>query len=225
MPIDIPQHNRLIARHYDTVVHYRSNICSCSPTGNLEEADITCIRCNGLGIYWNEPRAIHAVVTGLDSDRTGRHWLQQGIALPEDMTCSTYPAYGRRFKDYDKVIPTWKFGFPYAGDMLQRGVKDRTIYKPVGKIQKVSQTNPESGNVKVWVAGVDYTVGGPEGRDVLWVAGHGPALEEYYAVTYEPRFEFVSWSPPAPRWERGRDLGRRVLLRKLHLPWPSTNWA
>lgn len=225
MPIEIAQQNRLIDRHADRVIHYKSNICTCSPTGKLEEADITCAICNGLGIYWNEPRAIQALIMGLDSHRTGRSWLQNGIALPEDMVCSGYPAQGRRFKDYDKVIPTWRFGFPYIGDMLQRGTKDQLIYKPIGKIQQISQTNPETGRVTQWVQGVDYELGGAEGKNIIWVSGHGPSLDDYYAVTYEPRFEFVAWSPPGPRWERGRDLGRQVLLRKVHLPWPTTNWA
>lgn len=225
MPIDIPQHNRLITRHGDKVIHYRGNICSCSPTGKLEEADITCRRCNGLGVFWNEPQVITAMITGLDSSRTGRLWLQNGIALPEDMTCATYPGYARRFRDYDKVIPTWKFGFPYAGEILQRGLKDTLIYRPVGRIQRVAQTNPETGSETLWTQDIDYTLGGSESKDIDWISGHGPQLEDFYAVTYEPRFEFVAWAPPSPRWERGRDLGRQVLLRKVHLPWPNTNWS
>lgn len=225
MPIDNAQQNRLIDRHGDIVQHWKSNICSCSDSGKLEEANIMCVKCNGLGVYWTEPKTINALILNLDSHRTGRLWLQNGIALPEDMVCSTYPAYGRRFKDYDKVIPTWHLGFPYAGDMLQRGSKDRLIYKPVGKIQQVSKTNPESGAVTIWQEGVDFTMGGTDNRDVQWISGRGPSYDEFYAVTYEPRFEFIAWAPPGPRWERGRDLGRQVLLRKAHLPWPTANWA
>lgn len=225
MPIDNLQQNRLIARHSDRVVHWRSNICSCSETGKLEDSNINCLKCNGLGVFWSDPKVINAIIVGLDSDRTGRHWLQNGIALPEDMTCSAYAADARRFKDFDKIVPTWRVGFPYAGDLLQRGSRDRLMYKPVGRMQKVSRTNPETGVVTTWTQGIDYNVAGPESREIEWVPGHGPSLDTIYAAVYEPRYEFVSWSPPAPRWERGRDLGRRVLLRKLHLPWPTTNWA
>jgi hypothetical protein len=225
MPLRIIQFNRAIATHGDMVIHYRGNICSCSSTGRLEEADLTCRKCNGLGVFWSDPKPIRAIITGLDSDRMGRHWLQNGIALPEDMSCSTYPAYARRFKDYDKVIPTWRHGFPYAGELLRRGEKDTLIYKPVGRIQKVSKVNPESGIETLWTQDVDYTMTGEDGKEVMWISGHGPAFDEVYAVVYEPRFEFVAWASPGERWERGRDLGRRILLRKVHLPWPKTNWG
>jgi hypothetical protein len=149
--------------------------------------------------------------------------LQNGIALPEDMVCSTYPSYGRRFKDYDKVIPTWHLGFPYAGDMLQRGTKDRLIYKPVGKIQQVSKTNPETGAVTKWIQDIDYIVRSTQNRDIQWVSGKGPALDEFYAVTYEPRFEFIAWSPLGldgsvdEIWDGKCFYGRRIFLGLLQI--------
>lgn len=225
MPIDIAQQSRLIRRHGEHVIHYRGQICSCSATGLLEEANINCVKCNGLGVFWNEPQTITATIVGLDSHRMGRQWLQNGIALPEDMVASTYPGYQREFKDYDKIIPTWPRGFPYSGELLRRGFKDTLIYTPVGKIQRVSKVNPETGIETLWIQDVDYVMSGQEKNEILWNAGKGPSLDEVYAVTYEPRFEFVCWAPPSPRWERGRNLGRQILLRKVHLPWPTSNWS
>lgn len=225
MTISISQHNRLINTHGEKVIHYKGQICSCSDTGKLEEANINCLKCNGLGVFWNEPITITAIITGLDSDRMGRQWLQNGIALPEDMSCSPLPGYARRFRDYDKIIPTWKRGFPYSGELLRRGSKDTLIYKPVGKIVRVSKINPLTGDEAQWHQDVDYLLGGDEGKRIDWIPGKGPSLDEVYAVVYEPRFEFVCWAPPAPRWEKGRELGMRVMLRKVHLPWPSANWA
>lgn len=225
MPISISMHKRLIMTHGEQIIHYRGVLCSCSPTGRPEEADVTCEKCHGLGVFWNEPKAITAVVLGLDSDRVGKVWLQNGIALPEDMSCSPLPGYARRFRDYDKVVPTWKRGFPYPGELLRRGKKETLIYKPVGNILRVSQVNPLSGHETIYHQGVDFNMAGADGKTVVWVSGHGPQIDDVYAVVYEPRFEFVAWSPPAPRWEKGRELGMRVLLRKVHLPWPNTNWA
>lgn len=225
MPINIPMHNRLILTHGEKIIHYRGVLCSCSPTGRPEEADPTCNKCNGLGVFWVEPKTITAIVVGLDSDRAGKVWLQNGIALPEDMSCSPLPAYARRFRDYDKIIPTWKRGFPYPGELLRRGHKDVLLYKPVGKILRVSQVNSFTGTEKLYREGVDFSMGGNDGKHVIWTDGFGPQIDDVYAVVYEPRFEFVAWMPPAPRWEMGRDLGLRVLLRKVHLPWPNSNWT
>lgn len=224
MPIDVAQHTRLILRHAEKVTHYQGQLCTCSPTGRPEDAVMTCIRCNGLGIYWINPKTIVAVILGLDSDRSGRHWLQTGTALPEDMSCSPLPN-SRRFRDYDKVIPTWSHGFPYPGELLIRGKKDTLIYKPVGKMLRVCQVNPETGEEKIWSQGTDFSLAGPEGKSILWLSQNSPMFETTYSVVYEPRFEFICWNPPAPRWEKGRDLGLRVLLRKIHQPWPSSNWG
>jgi len=216
MPIDIAQQSRLIRRHGENVIHYRGQICSCSATGLLEEANINCRKCNGLGVFWNEPQVITATIVGLDSHRMGRQWLQNGRAPP---------ARQREFKDYDKIIPTWPKGFPFSGELLRRGFKDTITYMPIGRIQRVSRVNPETGNETLWFQDVDYVMGGNENKEVVWNAGKGPSLDDVYAVTYEPRFEFVCWAPPAPRWERGRNLGRQILLRKVHLPWPTSNWS
>lgn len=223
--INIPQHNRLIMSHGERVIHYKANICSCSPTGRQEEADITCRKCNGLGVFWSDPLAITAIITGLDSHRQGRQWLQSGIALPEDMTCAPLPGYSRRFRDYDKIIPMWKRGFPYPGELLRRGFKETVLYRPVGNIVRMSKVNPDTGAEILWFEGEDYNMIGDDRKTVEWVSGHGPALDEVYAIVYEPRFEFVSWAAPGPRWEKGRELGMAVLLRKVHLPWPNSNWA
>lgn len=225
MTIHIGMHTRLIKTHGEKVIHYKATLCSCSPSGRLEEADVTCVKCSGLGVFWNEPRTITALILGLDSDRAGKVWLQNGIALPEDMSCSPYPGYPRRFRDYDKIVPTWKRGFPYPGELLRRGKKDTLIYKPVGKISKISQVNPLTGEEKIFINPEDFAVGGSDGKTILWVNGKGPKFDDVYSVMYEPRFEFVSWSPPAPRWEKGREIGMRLLLRKVHLPWPATNWT
>ena len=185
---------------------------------------MTGVQTCALPIYWINPKTIVAVILGLDSDRSGRHWLQTGTALPEDMSCSPLPN-SRRFRDYDKVIPTWAHGFPYPGELLIRGKKDTLIYKPVGKILRVCQVNPETGEETVWSQDTDFSLAGPEGKSILWLSQNSPMFETTYSVVYEPRFEFICWNPPAPRWEKGRDLGLRVLLRKIHQPWPSSNWG
>ena len=225
MPINIPQHSRLILSHGEKVIHYQGQLCSCSATARPEDADLTCQKCNGLGVFWIDPITITVIIVGLDSDRAGRMWLQTGMALPEDMSCSPLPNIKRRIKDYDKIIPMWKHGFPYSGELLLRGKKDRLLYLPVGAIQKVLQINPLTAAEQVWEQDVDYILDGGDGRTFRWIDGRGPSFGSTYSVLYEPRFEFVSWTPPAPRWERGRDLGYRVLLRKVHLPWPVSNWG
>jgi|APCry1669188879_1035177.scaffolds.fasta_scaffold40959_2 hypothetical protein len=225
MTISIPQHNRLIMTHGEKIIHYKGRICPCSDSGLPEEANPECLKCSGLGVFWNDPVTITAVITGLDSDRMGRMWLQNGVALPEDMSCSPLPGYARGFRDYDKVIPTWKRGFPYPGELLRRGLKDTLLYKPVGKIVRVYAVDPNTGIETLWKQDVDFTVGGPNGKQMIWTPLHGPQYDTVYSVVYDPRFEFVCWAPPAPRWELGRDLGFRVLLRKVHLPWPSGNWT
>ena len=225
MTININLHKKLVLSHGEQVTHYKSQLCTCSTDGLPENADLNCIRCKGLGVYWFDPKTITAIVTGLDSDRTGRQWLQNGIALPEDMSCSASPGLTRRFKDYDKIIPKWNRGFPYPGELLQRGSKDRLLYVPMGNFIRISKINPVTGVETVWVKNTDFVIGGDLGKTVQWVAGRGPGMDDIYAVTYEPRFEFICWAPPAPRWERGRDLGQRIILRKIHLPWPASNWA
>jgi hypothetical protein len=225
MPIWINTQNRHVQKNSEKVQHFRGQICSCSTSGLIEEADITCVKCHGLGVFWSEPEWILATIIGLHSDRVGKAWIQNGIALPDDMMLSIAPGYARSFRDYDKVIPSWRRGFSYAGELLRRGFKDTTIYTPVGRIKRVAKVNPESGEETRWVEGKDFTMGGPERRDVLWTAGVGPSIDDVYSITYEPRFEFVCWNPPASRWQRGVDLGRSILLRKVHLPWPTSNWS
>lgn len=224
MALSVMQQNRHIRLNSEKVLHYRGQICSCSVSGLIEEADITCVKCNGLGVFWSEPEWIWATIIGLHSDRMGKAWIQNGIALPDDMMLSIAPGYARSFRDYDKIIPSWRRGFSYAGELLRRGFKDTLIYNPVGRISRVAKINPETGEETRWDQDCDYTLGG-DGRDVVWSPGKGPSFNDVYSVTYEPRFEFVCWNPPAARWQRGVDLGRSILLRKVHLPWPASNWA
>lgn len=224
MPLYISQQNDHIRRNSEKVLHYRGQICSCSASGLIEQADMTCVKCNGLGVYWSEPQWIWATIIGLHSDRMGRAWIQNGVALPDDMMLSVAPGYARSFRDYDKIVPSWRRGFSYAGELLRRGLKDTIIYRPVGRIQRVAKVHPETGAETLWAEDKDFTMGGEDGRDVVWTPGAGPSFDEVYSITYEPRFEFVCWNPPASRWQRGVDLGRSILLRKVHLPWPASNW-
>lgn len=225
MPISMPQHIRMILSHGEIITHYQGQICSCSPTARPEDADLTCVRCNGLGVFWRNPKKILAIITGLDSDRMGRQWLQTGMALPEDMSCSPLPDSSRRFRDYDKVIPMWSRGFPYPGELMIRGKKEKLLYEPQGKILLLSQINSITGEEKIWIQDVDFFLSPDDKRTISWASVNSPQYNSTYSVVYEPKFEFVTWTPPAPRWERGRDLGMRVLLRKVHLPWPASNWG
>jgi hypothetical protein len=119
----------------------------------------------------------------------------------------------------------WSKGFPYPGELMIRGKKEKLLYEPQGKILLLSQINPETGEEKTWIQDVDFSLNADDKKSISWASVNSPEYNSTYSVVYEPKFEFVTWTPPAPRWERGRDLGMRVLLRKVHLPWPASNWG
>jgi hypothetical protein len=224
VPISIPQHRRLIERHGEWVDHYRGQLCPCADDRDPSRSDPTCKVCHGQGIFWRDQGTLQGIITGMHADRSGRFWLQNGVALPEDMLFSQDPLARRQAADFDLIVPRWTKGFPFQGELLVRGQDDRLFYRATnGVLGTVLEVDAASGAIVEYAPGTDYTVD-PDWQTLHWVPGRGPVEGTQYSVKYHARYEFVCFNPPAQRFERGVDIGQRALLRKRHLPMPTVTW-
>lgn len=210
-------------RHAEYVTWYRGVWCSCAPTqdayGNPNpfpdpsQADPTCAVCGGLGWFvLGPPATIRGVISKVLQDKD---MLPYGLEESGAMIFTCPPDTSPRLSDLDLIIPQWPPGMTYMGQLVTRGTgSSDTLFYTVAEMQAVTQSNPSTGQVTVYREGVDYTV---SGKVLTWIGSSPPSPGSVYSVKYAAAFEFVVFLPPQPRYERGTDLGQRVILYKRHL--------
>lgn len=207
----------LIGDRSTSVVHEIAIACTCihmnANQGPLGQADISCKKCFGQGIVYRDPAPLDGLLAGLSSNR---FWAQVSWIQPGDLSFAP-SLHARRLSDRDRIqitLPT-----PTEGQVLLRGVESSLSVRPLSLKENQDYLWWEAGrDVAIWVEDEDDIIYAPGdylflGRRIEW-RGKQPAKGKRYVIKYEAYPEFVCWATPFDRWDRQREIGQRVLLRK-----------
>lgn len=215
--INVRVQNDFIRRHGEMLDYYTSMKCTCSLlptgayTGDANRADPNCLACKGLGLIWRSAGKILGMITNVVSQK---ELLEAGIAAPGDLILS--PGLSYTVSDYDKIELTWADGIPFEGQLVKKGVgsaKDKVHYRIV-KVSDCLKIDPATGTITTYTVDVDFTFNGTE---ITWISSKKPEDGTFYSIKYGALVEWICFAPPQPRYERGTNLGQRIVLRKKHL--------
>ena len=192
-----------------------SALCPCAQ-GNSNEADPNHILCRGSGHIplTAQTHLIRAMVSHFSSKYSQ---MDAGTALPGDIVISPLPRDPLLIGSWDMIrLPGWERGEKYPGDVVQVAAtgspkQNFLTYTPQRIEQAFSVTLPDSPSSAVvnYVSGTDFTLAG---HVISWI--NAPAAGTWVSVKYRATMEYIVVDIPDVRYERGTDLGQRVLARK-----------
>lgn len=211
---DARQQRRLFDSHGDIVYHFPARKCSCSPTGDPNRADANCRICRGLGYFYRTSKRVRGLVTSISSQKM---LLESGVALPGDMVFSEEFMPSMPFSDFDMIRLSLRKGQPFEGELVTRrsSFTDELTYTAT-QIIDVYQNDPVSGTTRTFSGTTDYTFVTLT-NSILWgTSAAQPGPGTIYGVKYYAIFDWIVFTPPNDRFERGTPMGNRVLLRKRH---------
>jgi len=144
-----------------------------------------------------------------------------GYAVPGD--CVFSPSLrAREVQDFDKV--TLGYAAPVSGGQIimrnsanlndnalrslgLSNVEDRLWY------QADCVTWCEDDEGVLYTNGVDFSI---DGKTLTW-GDNRPRDGQMYTIKYNAFLEWIVYASPMTRFDQGRTLGQRVLLRKVHI--------
>lgn len=176
-----------------------------------------CSKCQGNGYMYRNARCIKGLVTGIQPNQ--RDLMDMGYASPGDAIFSPSLQAGY-LGDFDRV--TFTTTASVEAQVIMRGAatlntnaaletdlttaQDRLWYLPECTIWC------EDANGVVYYEGTDFNF---VDKKVNWV--HGPDAGVIYTIKYRGFIEWIVYASPMERFDRGRNLGQRVVLRKKHV--------
>lgn len=184
------------------------------------QRSLDCPQCQGDGFLYRNARRVRGLITALEAGRN-RQLLDMGYAVPGDAVFSP-SLHAGILTDFDKL--TFCGPSPInEGQVIMRGShtlednegyvtdlednEDRLWYRPVCAVWC------EDRDGVVYKQGVDFVF---ENKKIQWV-GNKPDIKTLYTVKYTAYLEWVIYSTPLARFDRGRSLGQRVMIRKKHV--------
>jgi hypothetical protein len=210
---DVRQQNRLFDNKGDYVDWYPGRKCSCTTIDlDTHHANPNCRVCKGLGYIYRASQPLLGIVTGITNQKIQG---DLGIFQPGDLIFSQRMMDPQPLTDGDKIVLTWD-GQAYIGDLVLRGDgnTDLLIFNATD-ITEVLQMDPIAGTTTVFTEGIDFLH--PANSDQLvWQnsSTNQPAANSVYSVKYQAIYDWVVFTSPAQRYERGTPLGNRVYLRR-----------
>lgn len=189
--------------------------CTCetlqpgSPYANTNQSDPNCAACHGIGLVWIPSGQIVGLVDDINQHR---ELLDIGVAQPGDMVFS--PQIGTTLSEFDMIQLTWPDGIPTEPELITRGTTqtDNTFYG-IMSVPKTGCITVDSttGVITQYYQNTDFTF---SGNTITWLAGRGPTAGTIYSIKYNALVDWIVFTLPQPRRERGTDLGQKVILRK-----------
>lgn len=182
--------------------------------------DFNCPNCHGDGFIYRNAQVVTGLLTQVNAGN--RQLMEMGLVYPGD--CVFSPSLrGPDMENMDKVTLCIT-DILNEGQVVQRNAanlsyaslrpstlsaqEDRLWYAGDGCVVWCEDQN----NV-VYTSDVDFQV---VDNLVRWV-GKKPADGVYYTIKYHYYPEWIVYSTPLHRVDRGRDLKQRVMLRKKHV--------
>lgn len=181
---------------------------------------LSCPQCQGDQFIYRNMRKVRGLIVGIEAGRN-RQLLEMGYAVPGDASFSPSLRAGI-ISDFDKI--TFCGPSPInEGQVIMRGAhtlednatfvtdlasdEDRLWYRPGCSLWC------EDINGVVYSQGADFVF---ENKKLRWV-GNQPDIGTLYTIKYTAYLEWVAYSTPFARFDNGRSLGQRVLIRKKHV--------
>jgi hypothetical protein len=156
-------------------------------------------------------------VTGIQPNQ--RDLIELGFATPGDATFSPSLHVGF-IGDFDRITMTTTASVD--SQVIMRGAanldenaaldtdltpaQDRLWYLP----ECITWCEDEDGTV--YTVGQDFTT---QDKKITW--SNGPNPGKIYTLKYRAFLEWIVYSSPMERFDRGRNLAQRVMLRKKHI--------
>lgn len=211
----------MISGHGTPVAHEIAVACSCmsvsSEEGLVGTADPTCNQCFGRGYIFRDATRLVGLISNITTDK---YWSQVGWIEPGDLIFSP-SIKARRISDFDRItigMPT-----PFEGQVITRGVSSSLSPRPTDLLSNEDYLHWEAGRYEaIWIEDEDgntYRVGEYllKGRRIQWSGNAGPVRGKKYTIKYEIYPEYIAFATPIDRWDRSRELGQRVMLRRATL--------
>lgn len=228
---DFGRLEELIEARGDEVIHETAVACTCR-NGDLHAALINidgkpanqrrleCPQCQGDGFIYRNAKRIRGLITGIESGRN-RQLLDIGYAVPGDAQFSP-SLKAPVLTDFDKIticgtVPvnegqvimrgahTLEDNAQYVTDLATN--EDRLWYRPGCSIWC------EDENGVVYEHGANFTF---ENKKIVW-ENNGPDIKTLYTIKYTAYLEWVIYATPMMRFDNGRSIGQRALIRKKHV--------
>ena len=178
-----------------------------------------CRQCNGLGYIYRDPIVIRAAISSVETGRN-RQLLEMGYAMPGDCMCSP-GLRTREIQDFDRI--TVGYASPVSGGQIimrnaanlnDNGMRDLGLDPVEDRLWYTADcvTWCEDSEGNVYAAGVDFVI---EGKTLTW-GSRRPTDGVMYTIKYNAFIEWIVYASPMTRFDRNRNLGQKVLLRKVH---------
>lgn len=230
-PWDFPALEEFVESRGDVVVHEVGVACPCRNSDhfasavryeqdNAAQAKFGCSKCQGDGMLYRSARCIRGLITSINSS-ANRELLEMGYAVKGDMVLSPSFKAGL-ITDLDKITLTHSTPIN-AGQNIRRNAaqlednamldnglesnEDRLWYHGDCAL------HCEDINGSVYTQGADFVF---DGHKIRWV-GSSPADNTLYTVKYTAFLEWIAWTTPHERYDHGRTLAQKVVLRKKHV--------
>jgi hypothetical protein len=212
----VAQQNRLFDSKGDYVTWFPGRKCSCTFDLDPNRPNPNCKACKGLGYVYLSSKKILGIVASVNSSKM---LMDSGMVIPGDLVFSQQMMTPTPITDNDMVRLTTG-AWPYEGELVVRdaSTSDLLIYSAI-KVIDVLQMDPITGTTTTYARTTDWTH--TTGSDTInWVTTgtpSSPAAGSTYSVKYDALFDWVCFTAPAQRFERGTPLGNRVFMRKKHI--------
>jgi len=228
---DFAKLDELIEDRGDDVVVETGVACTCrnhdmyasTILRNNEPASyrrMNCVRCQGDGFFFRDARCVRGLLTGLNPGRN-RQLIESGYALAGDSVFSP-DRHNDSIADFDKIT------LMVAQDLNEGQV----VMRGAAGMEENAQipTDLSAAEDRLWYVadcavwcedqdGVVYAQGADfefEAKKIRWI-GTQPAVGKLYTIRYTGYPEWIVYTQPFLRFDNGRSLGRKLLLRRKHV--------
>lgn len=198
---------------------YGSTILRDGVPATAQNGRIGCPVCYGLGWIYRNAREVRGLITSVQAG-ANKNLLEGGWAVPGDSVFS--PSLGTcALSDFDRITICYPVSVGSGQTIVRNAAnmednaalssgltpqEDRLWYRPSYAVW----CEDMDGNV--YTQGVDYEF---DGKIIRWGATK-PADGKVYALKYFAYLEWIIFATPMARFDNGRSLGQKVLLRKAH---------
>jgi hypothetical protein len=180
---------------------------------------MSCGLCAGNGYLYRNAREVRGLVTSIHQSNN-RQLLEMGYASPGDAVFS--PSLNADYiGDFDRITLTTPANVD-GGQVIMRGAatlddnarletdllpnQDRLWYLPESVVWCEDQNNI------VYYHGTDFDF---IDNKITWV--NSPEVGTLYTLKYRAFLEWISYSSIMERFDQGRNLAQKVILKKKHV--------
>ncbi len=184
------------------------------------KSSIFCSYCRGDGYIYRDPMCIHGMVTSVMAGK--RQLLEMGFAMPGDCTFSPPLTVYPSVSDADRITFT-KSSVINEGQVIVRGAAH------IGENKQLTSNLAENEDRLWYLADCAILCEDSEGntydcdtdfvfddKKIVWI-GNAPPVGRPYVIKYMAFLEWMVYASALERFDNGRDLAPRVMLRKKHV--------